>query len=127
VGGGVGASGGARRTDAYHAAGSPIVREEYGLAREGRQMFGAHSCRNGQPQKDDCVALGVRSSAESLLMLSPAMPVSWEKVGTLPDRRITVRSSRPLLVLREPSAVGYRLLPGRRRVEFRMKRSSDAT
>ena len=44
--------------------GLQIVREEYGLAREGRQMFGVLSCRNGRPHEDYCLALGVRSSLD---------------------------------------------------------------
>ena len=41
-----------------------IVREEYALAREGRQMFGVLSCQNGKPDADYCLALGARSSID---------------------------------------------------------------
>jgi uncharacterized protein DUF932 len=47
-----------------------VVREEYGLAREGRQMFGVLSCRNGRPEQDYCLALGVRSSIDRTLAVS---------------------------------------------------------
>jgi hypothetical protein len=47
--------------------GLEVVREEYGLAREGRQMFGVLSCRNGKPEQDYCLALGIRSSYDRSL------------------------------------------------------------
>jgi len=47
--------------------GLEIVREEYGLAREGRQMFGVLSCRNGRPEQDYCLVLGIRSSIDRSL------------------------------------------------------------
>lgn len=47
-----------------------IAREEYALAREGRQMFGVLSCRNGKPEADYCLALGVRSSVDRSLAVS---------------------------------------------------------
>jgi hypothetical protein len=52
--------------------GLTIVREEYGLAREGAQMFGVLSCRNGRPQQDYCLALGVRSSYDRSLAVGIA-------------------------------------------------------
>jgi hypothetical protein len=42
--------------------GLSVDREEYGLARDGRQMFGVLSCRNGRPDRDYCLAIGLRSS-----------------------------------------------------------------
>jgi hypothetical protein len=48
--------------------GLTIAREEYGLAREGRQMFGVLSCRNGRPEQDYCLALGIRSYAKMSVM-----------------------------------------------------------
>lgn len=47
--------------------GLTLAREEYGLAREGGQMFGVLSCRNGRPESDHCLALGVRSSYDRSL------------------------------------------------------------
>ncbi len=47
--------------------GLTLTREEYGLAREGSQMFGVLSCRNGQPDRDHGLALGVRSSYDRSL------------------------------------------------------------
>jgi len=44
-----------------------VSREEYGLAREGRQMFGVLSCKNGQPDADYCLAIGLRSSYDRSL------------------------------------------------------------
>ena len=44
-----------------------VSREEYGLAREGRQMFGVLSCRNGRPDDDYCLAIGLRSSYDRTL------------------------------------------------------------
>jgi hypothetical protein len=48
--------------------GMTLTREEYALAREGRQMFAVLACRNGKPEVDYGLALGVRSYAESFLM-----------------------------------------------------------
>lgn len=47
--------------------GLAVSREEYGLAREGRQMFGVLSCRNGRPDQDYCLAIGLRSSYDRTL------------------------------------------------------------
>ncbi len=47
--------------------GLAVSREEYGLAREGRQMFGVLSCRNGRPDLDYCLAIGLRSSYDRTL------------------------------------------------------------
>src|SRR5262245_2432996 len=47
--------------------GLSVSREEYGLAREGRQMFGVLSCRNGRPDADYCLAIGLRSSYDRSL------------------------------------------------------------
>lgn len=47
--------------------GLTLSKEEYGLAREGGQMFGVFSCRNGKPESDHCLALGVRSSYDRSL------------------------------------------------------------
>jgi hypothetical protein len=47
--------------------GLTLMREEYGLAREGGQLFGVLSCRNGRPDTDHCLALGVRSSYDRSL------------------------------------------------------------
>jgi len=47
--------------------GLAVSREEYGLAREGRQMFGVLSCRNGRPDLDYCLAIGLRSSYDRSL------------------------------------------------------------
>lgn len=44
-----------------------LSREEYGLAREGRQLFGVLSCRNGKPETDYCLAIGLRSSYDRSL------------------------------------------------------------
>src|SRR5215468_2213035 len=47
--------------------GLTVTREDYGLAREGRQMFGVLSCRNGRPDQDYCLAIGLRSSYDRTL------------------------------------------------------------
>src|SRR5437763_654904 len=47
--------------------GLAVSREEYGLAREGQQMFGVLSCRNGRPDADYCLAIGLRSSYDCSL------------------------------------------------------------
>jgi hypothetical protein len=47
--------------------GLTLAREEYGLAREGDQLFGVLSCGNGRPESDHCLALGVRSSYDRSL------------------------------------------------------------
>jgi hypothetical protein len=47
--------------------GLAVAREEYALAREGGQMFGVLSCRNGRPDQDYCLALGLRSSYDRSL------------------------------------------------------------
>jgi Domain of unknown function (DUF932) len=44
-----------------------VTREEYALAREGRQMFGVLTCRNGRPDQDYSLALGIRSSLDRSL------------------------------------------------------------
>jgi hypothetical protein len=49
--------------------GLAVDREEYGLAREGRQMFGVLSCRNGRPNADYCLAIGLRSSYDRTLSI----------------------------------------------------------
>ena len=50
--------------------GLEVVKEEYGLARDGNQMFGVLSCRNGRPDQDYCLALGIRSSYDRSLSVS---------------------------------------------------------
>ena len=47
--------------------GLELVGEQYGLARDGAQMFGVLSCRNGRPDRDHGLALGVRSSYDQSL------------------------------------------------------------
>lgn len=47
--------------------GLAVLREDYGLAREGLQMFGVLSCRNGRPDQDYCLAIGLRSSYDRTL------------------------------------------------------------
>lgn len=47
--------------------GLAVAREEYALAGEGRQMFGVLSCRNGRPDLDYCLAVGIRSSYDRSL------------------------------------------------------------
>src|SRR5436190_5636094 len=49
--------------------GLEIVREDYGLAREGRQMFAVLTCRNGRPAPDYNLALGWRSSVDRSLAI----------------------------------------------------------
>src|SRR5215471_18262706 len=52
--------------------GLAVDREEYGLAREGRQMFGALSCRNDRPDADYCLAIGLLSSYDRTLSVGLA-------------------------------------------------------
>jgi len=47
--------------------GLTLEREEYALSREGGQLFGVLSCRNGKPDADHGLALGVRSSYDRSL------------------------------------------------------------
>ncbi|MFM7232372.1 MAG: DUF932 domain-containing protein [bacterium] len=49
--------------------GLTIEKEEYGLAREGAQMFGVLTCRNGRPAPDYHLALGCRSSLDRSLSI----------------------------------------------------------
>lgn len=49
--------------------GLDIEKEEYGLAREGRQMFGVLTCRNGRPAPDYHLALGCRASTDRSLSI----------------------------------------------------------
>jgi hypothetical protein len=39
-----------------------LSREEYGLAREGKQVFVVLSCRNGKRETNYCLAIGMRWS-----------------------------------------------------------------
>lgn len=49
--------------------GLTIEKEEYGLAREGAQMFSVLTCRNGRPASDYHLALGCRSSLDRSLSI----------------------------------------------------------
>jgi len=44
-----------------------VAREEYALARGGMQMFGVLTCRNGRPETDYGLAIGLRSSYDRSL------------------------------------------------------------
>jgi hypothetical protein len=44
-----------------------VTGERYALARDGNQLLGVLSCRNGTPAQDYCLALGVRSSYDRSL------------------------------------------------------------
>jgi len=47
--------------------GLKVIEERYALAREGNQMFGVLSCRNGHNVQDWCLAIGIRSSYDRSL------------------------------------------------------------
>lgn len=47
--------------------GLEVEDERYALAREGRQMFGVLTCRNGTPNRDFGLAIGLRSSYDRSL------------------------------------------------------------
>lgn len=53
-----------------------IVREEYALAREGRQMFAVLSCQNGKPAADYALAIGVASSTDRSLAVKMASGIN---------------------------------------------------
>ena len=47
--------------------GLSVTGERYALARDGNQLFGVLSCRNGTPAQDYCLAIGLRSSYDRSL------------------------------------------------------------
>ncbi len=52
--------------------GLSITREEYGLARDGNQMFGVLTCAKGKPDADYALAIAVRSSYNRILAVGVA-------------------------------------------------------
>lgn len=44
-----------------------VIEERYALARDGNQLFGVLSCRNGHDAQDWCLAIGIRSSYDRSL------------------------------------------------------------
>ena len=52
--------------------GLSVAREEYGLAKEGQQMFGVLTCANGKPAADYALAIAVRSSYDRTLAVGIA-------------------------------------------------------
>ena len=62
--------------------GLSVTGERYALAREGNQLFGVLSCRNGTPAQDYCLAIGVRSSYDRSLAVDLGIVSFMEKIRT---------------------------------------------
>jgi len=88
-----------------------VSREEYGLARGGNQLFGVLSCRNGRPDQDYCLAIGLRSSYDRSLsvgLVAGSRVFCCDNLAFFGD----VRSMRKhtTYVLRDLPGIVYRML-----------------
>ena len=91
--------------------GLEVVREEYGLAREGRQMFGVLTCRNGHSQADYSLALGVRSSVDRSLAIGLVLGSNVICCSNLAfSGEVTMHRKHTVHVFRDLPDLIYRML-----------------
>jgi hypothetical protein len=91
--------------------GLTVSSEQYGLAREGRQMFGVLSCRNGRPDQDYCLAIGLRSSYDRTLsvgLVAGSRVFCCDNLAFSGD--VSVARKHTVHVLRDLPDMVYRML-----------------
>jgi len=91
--------------------GLEIVQEEYGLARDGAQMFGVLSCRNGRPNPDYCLALGLRSSLDRSLAVGITLGAKVTCCSNLAfSGEVTMHRKHTVHVFRDLPDLIYKML-----------------
>lgn len=91
--------------------GLTVDSEEYGLARDGRQVFGVLSCRNGRPDRDYCLAIGLRSSYDRTLsvgLVAGSRVFCCDNLAFSGD--VTAARKHTVHVLRDLPDMVYRML-----------------
>ena len=88
-----------------------IVREEYGLAREGRQLFAVFTCRNGKPAADYDLAIAARSSLDRSLAIGLALGSNVTCCSNLAfSGEVTAHRKHTVHVFRDLPDLIYRML-----------------
>jgi len=91
--------------------GLEVVREEYGLAREGRQVFGVLTCRNGKPAADYALAIGVRSSLDRSLAVGLVLGSNVTCCSNLAfSGEVTMHRKHTVHIFRDLPDLIYRML-----------------